>query len=135
MLGRNQMLEADMSETVETHDLIGSDRVEGTPVYRPDGERIGQIERLMIDKHSGKVAYALMSFGGFVGIGHHHYPIPWPKLHFSKELGGYQVSVTEEQLHEAPKLHPDEEHHWSPEWGEDVYGFYGVPPYWMNTKD
>ena len=52
-------------ERRETSNLIGSDKVEGTPVRRPDGERVGQIERIMIDKLSGKVAYAVMSFGGF----------------------------------------------------------------------
>ena len=54
-------------ERRETSNLIGSDKVEGTPVRRPDGERVGQIERIMIDKLSGKVAYAVMSCGGFHG--------------------------------------------------------------------
>jgi hypothetical protein len=53
--------------------LIGSDKVEGTPVYRLNGDNIGQIERVMIDKISGKVAYAVMSFGGFLGIGEDYY--------------------------------------------------------------
>ena len=57
-------------ERRETHDLIGSDRVEGTNVYRSNGDKIGSIERIMIDKYSGQVAYAVMSFGGFLGIGH-----------------------------------------------------------------
>ena len=61
----------------ETAGLIGSDKVEGTPVYRSDGDRIGQIERIMLDKISGKVAYAVMSFGGFLGIGEDYYSLPW----------------------------------------------------------
>jgi sporulation protein YlmC with PRC-barrel domain len=60
--------------------LIGSDKVEGTPVYRSNGGRVGQIERVMIDKFSGKVAYAVMSFGGFLGIGEDYYPLPWSVL-------------------------------------------------------
>ena len=60
----------------ETSNLIGSDKVEGTPVYRSNGERVGQIDRVMIDKLSGKVAYAVMSFGGFLGIGEDYYPLP-----------------------------------------------------------
>src|SRR4029079_12494454 len=64
------------------HDLIGSDRVEGTNVYRSDGTKIGEIERVMVDKMSGQVAYAVMSFGGFLGIGEDHYPIPWQRLTF-----------------------------------------------------
>jgi len=58
------------------HDLIGSDRVEGTNVYRSDGKKIGEIERVMIDKMSGQAAYAVMGFGGFLGMGEDHYPIP-----------------------------------------------------------
>jgi hypothetical protein len=122
-----------MAEITETHDLIASDKVEGTPVFQPDGWRIGQIERLMLDKVSGTVAYAVMSFGGFVGIGHHHYPVPWPMLDYNTEYKGYTVNLTREQIEEAPKLHPEHEDHvWSSEYGHDVYGFYGVPPYWMN---
>ena len=53
----------------ETHDLIASDKVEGTKVYDPRGEHIGSIERLLVEKRSGKVSYAVLSFGGFLGIG------------------------------------------------------------------
>ena len=68
-------------ETQETtHSLIGSDKVDGTAVYGPDQEKIGSIERVMIDKISGKVAYAVLSFGGFLGIGEDYYPVPWPTL-------------------------------------------------------
>src|SRR6266700_6899197 len=62
-------------ERRETSNLIGSDKVEGTSVCRPDGKRVGQIERIMIDKRSGKVAYAVMSFGGFLGMGEDYYPL------------------------------------------------------------
>jgi sporulation protein YlmC with PRC-barrel domain len=88
--------------------LVASDRIEGTPVFGADGKRIGKIERLMIEKRTGKVGYAVLSFGGFLGIGAHHYPIPWSLLTYNKELGGYQVSLAEEQLKNAPKLGPDE---------------------------
>lgn len=64
----------------ETASLIGSDKVEGTAVYGADEQKIGSIQRVMIDKVSGKVAYAVTSFGGFLGIGEDYYPIPWPTL-------------------------------------------------------
>ena len=67
------------------HDLIGSDRVEGTNVYRSDGKKIGEIERVMIDKISGQAAYAVMGFGGFLGMGEDHYPIPWQRLTLQRE--------------------------------------------------
>ena len=65
------------------HQLIASDRVEGTAVRRPNGERIGHIERLMIDKISGKVSYAMLSFGGFLGMGTSLLPLPWARLSYN----------------------------------------------------
>jgi hypothetical protein len=89
----------------ETAQLIGSDKVEGTPVYRSNGDHIGQIERIMIDKISGKVAYAVMSFGGFVGIGEDYYPLPWSLLTYNTRLEGYEVNVSE-QSSTAPRNIP-----------------------------
>ena len=56
----------------------------------------------MIDKQSGKVAYAVMSFGGFLGIGHDHYPVPWSLLTYNTKLGGYEVNICDQQLKGAP---------------------------------
>lgn len=114
----------------ETHDLIASDRVEGTRVYGIDGEHIGKIERVMLEKRSGKVSYAVLSFGGFLGIGHDHYPLPWSKLRYSEEHGGYLIDVTKEQVEGAPR-YEDSEDYWSPETGRRIHDYYGVPPYWM----
>ena len=82
----------------ETVSLIGSDKVQGTPVYGPDGQRIGSIERVMIEKIGGKVSYAVLSFGGFFGIGDDCYPLPWPSLKYNVELDGYQTMITKDQL-------------------------------------
>ena len=86
--------------------LIGSDKVEGTPVYRPDGKRAGQIERVMIDKLSGKVAYAVMSFGGFLGIGEDYYPLPWSLLTYNPALGGYEVNIGRGAAHRRSEIRP-----------------------------
>ena len=115
----------------ETASLIGSDKVEGTPVYRSNGERVGRIERVMIDKISGKVAYAVMSFGGFMGIGEDYYPLPWSLLTYNLRLEGYEVNVTDQQLKGAPKYGKHEGWDWSDRArGEQVYDYYGVGPYW-----
>ena len=95
------------------HSLIASDRVEGTAVRRPNGEKIGHIERLMIDKISGKVSYAVLSFGGFLGIGDDHYPLPWQSLKYDTRLGGYVTGITEAQLQGAPKYQNDNAWNWS----------------------
>ena len=86
------------TEARETAGLIGSDKVEGTAVYDAKGEKIGSIERVMIDKRSGQVAYAVLSFGGFLGIGSDYYPIPWASLKYDTSLGGYRLDITEQQL-------------------------------------
>ncbi|MEA2907508.1 MAG: hypothetical protein QOI12_4895 [Alphaproteobacteria bacterium] len=115
----------------ETFSLIASDKVEGTPVYRSNGERVGQIERVMIDKISGKVAYAVMSFGGFMGIGEDYYPLPWSLLKYNPKLGGYEVNITEQQLKGAPKYSKHENWDWSDRArAQKVYDYYGAPPYW-----
>jgi hypothetical protein len=94
----------------ETFRLIGSDKVEGTKVYGPDGNHIGHVERLMIGKLDGRVSYAVLAFGGFLGMGEDYYPLPWAALTYREDLGGYVVNVTEEELKQAPKY--ADEHSW-----------------------
>ena len=124
-----------MAETLErreTANMIGSDKVEGTNVYRSNGDKIGQIERLMLDKLSGKVAYAVMSFGGFLGMGHDHYPVPWSLLKYNTKLGGYEVNISDQQLQGAPGY--SGESNWDFEdrkRAQQVSDYYRVPPYWM----
>ena len=72
--------------TDETNRLISSDKVEGTPVYNPKGERLGKVHHLMIDKYTGQVAYAVMSFGGFLGIGEKYHPLPWKMLNYDSRM-------------------------------------------------
>lgn len=114
----------------ETHDLIASDKVEGTKVFDRDGNHVGSIERILVEKVSGKVSYAVLSFGGFLGIGNEHYPLPWSKLDYDTELGGYRVDITREQIEGAPHYPRGEEFDYSPDFGRRVHDYYGVPPYW-----
>jgi len=114
-------------ETRETANLIASDKVEGTPVYRSNGERVGEIKRIMIDKISGKVAYAVMSFGGFMGIGEDYYPLPWSLLSYNPELEGYEVNLSESQLKNAPRYSKHENWDWSDRAREKtIYDYYGM---------
>ena len=124
------MINSSAVDQRETVTLIGSDKVEGTPVYRPDGERVGTIQRVMIDKIGGQVAYAVMSFGGFMGIGEDYYPLPWSLLTYNPRLEGYEVNVGELQLKDAPKYSKHESWDWSdPARGRKVSDYYGVAPY------
>ena len=100
-------------EEREIGSLIGSDKVEGTAVYGADSQRIGSIERVMIDKINGKVAYAVLGFGGFIGIGDDHYPLPWQSLKYDTNLGGHVTGITESQLRGAPKYSNESSWNWS----------------------
>jgi hypothetical protein len=111
--------------------LIESDRVEGTAVYGSDGSHVGIVKRLMIEKISGQVAYAIISFGGFLAAGEDLHTIPWGKLKYDKGLGGYRTEVTKSQLREAPAIHSEELHSSdSRDREKQLHDNYNIPPYW-----
>ena len=116
--------------TRETTSLIGSDKVDGTAVYGADRLKIGSIERVMIDKMSGKVAFAVLSFGGFLGMGEDFYPLPWSTLNYDTNLGGYRVDLTKEQLDKAPKYNESQGWNWNCDNERRIYDYYRVQPYW-----
>jgi hypothetical protein len=112
----------------ETVSLIGSDKVQGTNVYGADDKKIGAVQRVMIDKMSGKVAYAVISFGGFLGLGEDYYPLPWPNLKYDTRLDGYRVGVTEDQLKGAPKFNRATDWNWGDRARDrQIYDYYDTP--------
>ena len=111
--------------------LIESDRVEGTTVYDPQGKNIGSIKRLMIEKISGRVAYAVMSFGGFLGMGEEEHAVPWSKLTYDTSLGGYRTDITEDQLRRVPAFTRDRSWDWSDRQRErELHDYYRTRYYW-----
>ena len=115
----------------ETARLIASDKVEGTAVRNLSGDKVGTIERVMIDKRAGKVAYAVMSFGGFLGMGQDYVALPWHMLRYNERLDAYEMNITENQLQGAPAVAEG----WdtgtvSRDWERNVHHYYGVDPYW-----
>lgn len=111
----------------EAHDLIASNRVEGTAVYRPDGTKIGRIHHFMVGKRNGRVEYAVMNFGGFLGMGEEHRPLPWDALDYSTDFGGYVVAAEDETLRNSPSYEAEDEPEWDREYGMRIYGYWGVP--------
>ena len=109
--------------------VITSDRVNGTAVFGSDQLQIGTIDHLVIDKVSGKISYAVMAFGGFLGLGQDFHPIPWAALKYDTSLGGYVTGITEDQLRGAPARTDD----WyrDRQWEERTYSHYGLPYYWI----
>ena len=114
----------------ETDRLIASDKVAGTSVYDRNGERLGSIYNFMVDKASGQVAYAVMSFGGFLGLGERFYPLPWTALTYDPARGGYVVEVDRETLEKAPSYAAEDQPWADPAYGQSLYGFYGLPYGW-----
>jgi PRC-barrel domain len=112
-------------EADETNRLISSEKVDGTAVYDRRGERLGSVHHLMIDKYTGQVAYAVMSFGGFLGIGESYHPLPWKMLTYDTRLGGYVVDLDRRRLEGAPSYTSREIPNWD-------YSYTGrIDQYWM----
>ena len=110
----------------ETAELISSEKVEGTAVYDHKGDKIGNVHHLMINKYTGQVAYAVISFGGFLGIGAEYHPLPWRLLDYDEEVGGYVVDLDREQLKNAPHFAENRE----PDWSNPAYAA-RVDEYWI----
>ena len=109
--------------------LISSDRVEGTDVYNLAGDKLGKIDCVMIDKVSGHTRFAVLEFGGFLGIGTDLYPVPWSLLRYDTSLEGYVVPLTMEQLEAAPKYTKEALPEYTDSYGRTVTDHYGVA--WM----
>jgi hypothetical protein len=110
----------------ETDRLISSEKVDGTAVYNTAGDRLGDVHHLMIDKYTGQVAYAVMSFGGFLGIGESYHPLPWHKLTYDTGLSGYVVDIEARQLEAAPRYTASNQ----PDWSDPGYRD-RIEQYWM----
>ena len=116
----------------ETGGLIAASKVSGTNVYNSEGESLGSIYDVMIDKRSGDVSYAVMSFGGFLGIGEEYSPLPWSSLHYDTGKGGYVVDIDKETLQGGPRYTEGEYDRWDdPAYTRginDYYSRFGVAP-------
>jgi PRC-barrel domain protein len=115
-------------EADETDRLISSEKVEGTAVYDRQGERLGTVHHLMIDKYTGQVAYSVMSFGGFLGIGESYHPLPWKMLTYDIRLGGYLVDLDRRRLEGAPSYTSRQIPNWSDRSYTERIDRYWMPP-------
>jgi sporulation protein YlmC with PRC-barrel domain len=116
-----------MNTSPSTNDVISSDRVEGTDVYNNSGDKLGSIDDLMIDKRSGQVRYAVLEFGGFLGMGTDRYPLPWDMLKYDTVKDGYVVPLDKDRLNGAPRYADDNRPDYDDDYGRRVNDYYGVP--------
>lgn len=115
-----------MDTSSTTSSVIASDRVEGTAVYNHSREKLGSIDTLMIDKHSGQIRYAVLEFGGFLGMGTDRYPLPWGSLKYDTSQDGYVVNIDKRTLEGAPRYNQDDEPAYTDAYGRKVYDHYGA---------
>lgn len=113
-------------ETDETETLIASNKVEGTAVYNPEGEKLGSIYNFMVDKVDGQVEYAVLQFGGFLGLGSDYYPVPWSALEYDEDQGGYVIDIDKEFLENAPRYAANETPKFTSAYGSEIDEAYGV---------
>src|SRR6201996_1317467 len=98
---------ADMTKNTAGN-LIAAEKVEGTNVYNTQGDKLGSVDDIMIDKVSGQAIYAVMSFGGFLGMGTKQHPLPWSSLTYDENKGGYVVNLDKKMLENAPTFEGDD---------------------------
>ena len=118
----------------ETTELISAFRVQGTPVFNTEGESLGSLDDVMIDKRSGRVAYAVMSFGGFLGMGESYHPLPWAILKYDTRQGGYVIGLTKAVLLDAPTYNRDTVPDWSDRaYEERIHDYYKTDRRFIST--
>jgi len=110
----------------ETDELIASDKVEGTAVYDRNGEKIGTVHNFMVGKRTGRVAYAVISFGGFLGMGGGYHALPWNTLTYNEKQGGYVVPADKERLRDAPTYQAGEDPFSNPAYSRQVSDYWLV---------
>jgi hypothetical protein len=89
------------------------------------------VEDIMLDKITGQVAYAVLSFGGFLGMGEKQYPLPWSSLKYDTGKNGYLVNIDKDRLKNAPSIDRDTDFTWTPDYGRTIDRYYGIPSQWM----
>ena len=111
--------------------LIAAEKVNGTDVYNLTGEKLGTVVDIMIDRVRGRAIYAVMSFGGFLGMGEKYFPLPWANLKYDARQNGYVVNLDKKLLEGAPSYDRNSEFTWTPDCGRNVDSYYKAPSYWM----
>ena len=116
-------------------EIMAADTLDGDKVVNPRGDDLGTIEDIMIDVQCGRVAYAVMSCGGFLGMGDKLFAIPWSALTLDADRHCFVLDADRERFEKAPGFDKD---HWPSmadnSWASQVHDFYGVRPYWSDAS-
>ena len=110
--------------------VLSASTILGTPVTNPDGENLGKIEDIVLDLEMGVISYAVLSFGGFMGMGNKLFAIPWQALEPSDTEDKFKLDVTEESLKSAEGFDKDNWPEMDRNWDRQIHDYYGIEPYW-----
>jgi sporulation protein YlmC with PRC-barrel domain len=113
--------------------VLSASTMKGDDVKNAAGEDLGTIEELMLDVENGRISYAVLSFGGFLGLGDKLFAIPWSALTLNTEEKAFFLDASKTHLQNAPGFDKD---NWpdfaNKEWGQGIYEYYNVDPYWLS---
>ena len=119
---------ASIKDPKDTHGhAIAASQVNGTNVYDLAGEKLGSVHDVILDKATGRAEYAILSFGGFLGIGDKYHPLPWNQLRYDKIQEGYVVDLDRNRLNGAPAYAASDLAAWDDLRGRDIDAYYGSP--------
>jgi sporulation protein YlmC with PRC-barrel domain len=117
-------------------DVMAAATLDGNSVVSSDGEDVGRISDIMLDVRNGRIAYAVLSEGGFLGMGSNLHAIPWSALTLDTDDKRFVVDISAQRLKDDPGFDKD---HWPTmadlKWGESTHSYYNREPYWSATKD
>lgn len=115
--------------------LMAADTLEGNPVIGPGGDKLGKVDHIMLDVPGGRIAYAVLSFGGFLGMGGKLFAVPWSALTLDVQRKSFVLGIEKEVLEAAPGFDKD---HWpsmaDEQWATSIHEYYGQPPYWEQDR-
>ncbi len=122
---------SDWNEERNYRRVMSCDTLSGDKVRNSAGEDLGKIEDIMLDVPTGRVAYAVLSFGGFLGMGNKLFAVPWEALTLNERDKEFVLNIDKQMLENAPGFDKD---NWpdmaDPDWGSQIYKYYGYKPYW-----
>ncbi len=117
-------------------EIMGADTLIGNDVYNLSDENLGDIKEIMLDMRSGRIGYAVLSFGGFLGMGDKLFAVPWNALKLDTENKRFTLNVERDRLENAPGFDKDKWPNMADQaWASEIHSYYGTKPYYDGSGE